>query len=422
MLTVQTIVAFIVIFGSLVFFHELGHLVFAKRAGILCREFAIGFGPKVFTYKKNETVYTIRLLPLGGYVRMAGEDAENPELKPGYRVGLLFNPEEIVTKIVLDNKDKYPDLRVIEVEAADLEHKMMIQGYEEGEEETLQTFKIAEDAVVVSEGVENQIAPFERQFNSKSLGHRTMTIFAGPMMNFVLAFVIFVIIGLFQGVAVDEPRLGELTADGSAINSGLKNGDEIQSIDGNEVSSWQDVQEAIQKNPGKEIEFVVERGNKTEEILVVPQEVDREGEKVGVIGVYPPVEKSPINAFKYGFTETYFWTKQIFVILGSLITGGFSLDALSGPVGIYKSTEEVAKSGIFYLMKWAGLLSINLGIMNLLPLPALDGGRLLFFLVEFFRGKPIDRQKEGLVHFVGFALLMLLMILVTWNDIQRFFL
>lgn len=422
MLTVQTIVAFIVIFGSLVFFHELGHLVFAKRAGILCREFAIGFGPKVFTYKKNETVYTIRLLPLGGYVRMAGEDAENPELKPGYRVGLLFNPEEIVTKIVLDNKDKYPDLRVIEVEAADLEHKMMIQGYEEGEEETLQTFKIAEDAVVVSEGVENQIAPFERQFNSKSLGHRTMTIFAGPMMNFVLAFVIFVIIGLFQGVAVDEPRLGELTADGSAITSGLKNGDEIQSIDGNEVSSWQDVQEAIQKNPGKEIEFVVERGNKTEEILVVPQEVDREGEKVGVIGVYPPVEKSPINAFKYGFTETYFWTKQIFVILGSLITGGFSLDALSGPVGIYKSTEEVAKSGIFYLMKWAGLLSINLGIMNLLPLPALDGGRLLFFLVEFLRGKPIDRQKEGLVHFVGFALLMLLMILVTWNDIQRFFL
>lgn len=422
MLTVQTIVAFIVIFGSLVFFHELGHLVFAKRAGILCREFAIGFGPKVFTYKKNETVYTIRLLPLGGYVRMAGEDAENPELKPGYRVGLLFNPEGIVTKIVLDNKDKYPDLRVIEVEAADLEHKLMIQGYEEGEEETLQSFKIAEDAVVVSEGVENQIAPFERQFNSKSLGHRTMTIFAGPMMNFVLAFVIFVIIGLFQGVAVDEPRLGELTADGSAIASGLKNGDEIQSIDGNEVSSWQDVQEAIQKNPGKEIEFVVERGNKTEEILVVPQEVDREGEKVGVIGVYPPVEKSPIDAFKYGFTETYFWTKQIFVILGSLITGGFSLDALSGPVGIYKSTEEVAKSGIFYLMKWAGLLSINLGIMNLLPLPALDGGRLLFFLVEFLRGKPIDRQKEGLVHFVGFALLMLLMILVTWNDIQRFFL
>lgn len=422
MLTVQTIVAFIVIFGSLVFFHELGHLVFAKRAGILCREFAIGFGPKVFTYKKNETVYTIRLLPLGGYVRMAGEDAENPELKPGYRVGLLFNSEEIVTKIVLDNKDKYPNLRVIEVEAADLEHKLIIQGYEEGEEDTLQTFKIVEDAVVVSEGVENQIAPFERQFNSKSLGHRTMTIFAGPMMNFVLAFVIFVIIGLFQGVAVDEPRLGELTADGSAITSGLKNGDEIQSIDGNEVSSWQDVQEAIQKNPGKEIEFVVERGNKTEEILVVPQEVDREGEKVGVIGVYPPVEKSPINAFKYGFTETYFWTKQIFVILGSLITGGFSLDALSGPVGIYKSTEEVAKSGIFYLMKWAGLLSINLGIMNLLPLPALDGGRLLFFLVEFLRGKPIDRQKEGLVHFVGFALLMLLMILVTWNDIQRFFL
>ena len=105
-----------------------------------------------------------------------------------------------------------------------------------------------------------------------------------------------------------------------------------------------------------------------------------------------------------------------------LVTGGFTIDSLSGPVGIYKSTEEVAQQGIFTLMKWGALLSINLGIMNLLPLPALDGGRLLFFLVEFLRGKPVDRQKEGLVHFIGFALLMLLMIVVTWNDIQRFFL
>jgi regulator of sigma E protease len=114
MQTLETIIAFIIIFGALVFFHELGHLVFAKRAGILCREFAIGFGPKVFTYKKKETVYTIRLLPLGGYVRMAGEDAENIELKPGYRVGLMFDNEENVTKIILNNKDKYPDIRLVE--------------------------------------------------------------------------------------------------------------------------------------------------------------------------------------------------------------------------------------------------------------------------------------------------------------------
>lgn len=422
MLTVQTIIAFIVIFGSLVFFHELGHLVFAKRAGILCREFAIGFGPKVFTYKKKETVYTIRLLPLGGYVRMAGEDAENPELKPGYRAGLVFGKDELVTKIVLNNKDKYRDLRIVEVEAADLDHKLMIQGYEEGEGDVLKTFRVSPSAVVVTDGSEHQIAPYDRQFASKSLGHRTMTIFAGPMMNFVLAFFIFMIIGIFQGVQVNEPKVGELTEDGAAISAGLKEGDEIQTIGGHEVSSWEDVQGAIQANPGKEVEFIVVRGKETLSIPVTPAAVEREGQKVGVIGVYAPVEKSLGKAVVNGFTQTYYWTKQIFIILGQLVTGGFTLDALSGPVGIYKSTEEVAKSGIFYLMKWAGLLSINLGIMNLLPLPALDGGRLLFFLVEFLRGKPIDRQKEGLVHFIGFALLMVLMIMVTWNDIQRFFL
>ena len=422
MQTLETIIAFIIIFGALVFFHELGHLVFAKRAGILCREFAIGMGPKVFTYKKKETVYTIRLLPIGGYVRMAGEDAENIELKPGYRVGLMFDQDEKVTKIILNNKDKYPDIRLIEVEAIDLDHKLILTGYEEGEEDTLKTFSIHPEAVLIENGVENQIAPFDRQFNSKSLGHRFLTIFAGPAMNFVLAFVIFVLIGLLQGVAVDEPKLGELTEDGSAISSGLKAGDDIQSIDGSEVSSWEDVQMSIQKNPGKEIEFVVDRDGKTLEIPVVPQEVERDGERVGIIGVYPPVEKAPLKAIEYGAVQTYYWTKQIFIILGDLVTGGFTLDSLSGPVGIYKSTEEVAKQGIFTLMKWAGLLSINLGIMNLLPLPALDGGRLLFFIVEFLRGKPIDRQKEGMVHFIGFALLMLLMIVVTWNDIQRFFL
>ncbi|MDM5283585.1 RIP metalloprotease RseP [Peribacillus frigoritolerans] len=422
MQTLETIIAFIIIFGALVFFHELGHLVFAKRAGILCREFAIGFGPKVFTYKKKETVYTIRLLPLGGYVRMAGEDAENIELKPGYRVGLMFDNDENVTKIILNNKDKYPDIRLVEVEVIDLDHKLILTGYEEGEEDTLKTFTINKEAVIVENGVENQIAPFDRQFASKSLGHRFLTIVAGPAMNFVLAFVIFVLIGLFQGVVVDEAKLGELTPDGSAVNAGLKSGDVIQSIEGTEVSTWGDVQESIQKNPGQEIEFVVDRDGKTLEVPVVPQEVEREGNKIGIIGVYPPVEKAPIKAIQYGFTETYFWTKQIFIILGDLVTGGFTIDSLSGPVGIYKSTEEVAKQGLFTLMKWAGLLSINLGIMNLLPLPALDGGRLLFFVVEFLRGKPIDRQKEGMVHFIGFALLMLLMIVVTWNDIQRFFL
>jgi len=418
----STVIAFIVIFGALVFFHELGHFIFAKRAGILCREFAIGMGPKVFSHKKGETLYTIRLLPIGGYVRMAGEDAEAVEIKPGYRIGLLTGPDGKVEKIILNNKDKYPDARIVEVEHADLERNLVIKGYPEDEEETLRVFLVNEDAVTVENGAENQIAPYNRQFGSKTLWQRTLAIFAGPMMNFVLAFFVFLILALVQGVPSNEPKLGKITPDGAALEAGLKEGDVVQSISGTEISSWTDVVEIIRKNPDKEVDFIVTRNGKEQEISVTPQAREAEGEKIGIIGVYSPVEKSPLQALSYGFKETVFWTKEIFVMLGKLVTGQFSINMLSGPVGIYVSTDTVAKSGVYYLMKWAAILSINLGIMNLLPFPALDGGRLMFFAVEAVRGKPVDKQKEGMVHFIGFALLMLLMLVVTWNDIQRFFL
>ncbi|MCM2533426.1 RIP metalloprotease RseP [Neobacillus pocheonensis] len=417
-----TVIAFIVIFGALVFFHELGHFVFAKRAGILCREFAIGFGPKVFSHKKGETTYTIRLLPIGGFVRMAGEDPEMVEIKPGYRIGLLFDKADKVNKIILNNKEKFPNCRIVEVEYADIERDLVIKGYPEDEEESLKTFLIDPQAVLVENGIESQIAPIDRQFGSKTLAQRAMAIFAGPMMNFVLAFVVFIVIALLQGVQTNDPKLGEITPDGAAKAAGLQKGDVVQSINGSEISSWSDVVEIIRKNPNQKLNFSINRDGKDKTITVTPIEKTVDGQKTGLIGVYSPVEKSPVQAISSGFTETYFWTKQIFVMLGKLVTGQFSINMLSGPVGIYVSTDTVAKSGIYYLMKWAAILSINLGIMNLLPIPALDGGRLMFFAVEAVRGKPIDRQKEGMVHFIGFALLMLLMLVVTWNDIQRFFL
>ena len=146
-----------------------------------------------------------------------------------------------------------------------------------GKKKSLKSFSIHREAVIVENGVETQIAPYDRQFPSKSLGHRALTIFAGPMMNFVLAFFIFLIIGLFQGVEVNEASLGELTEDGPAIASGLQTGDQIQSVAGAEVSTWADVQENIQKNPGKEIEFVVVRDGETLNIPVVPKEIERDG-------------------------------------------------------------------------------------------------------------------------------------------------
>ncbi len=419
----STVIAFIIIFGALVFFHELGHFIFAKRAGILCREFAIGFGPKLLAFRKGETLYTVRLLPLGGYVRMAGEDPEMVELKPGHRIGLMFDDNEQVNKIILNNKDKYPDLRVIEVEEADLERGLMIKGYEDGDGETLKTFSVSRNACIVENGVETLIAPYDRQFHSKTLWQRTTTIFAGPAANFVLAFVLFVLIGLIQGIPTNEPKLGELTPDGAARAAGLQEGDIVHSISGAEVSSWEDIVEIVQKNPNKEVEFFIERDGKEMVIPVTPKEHKVNGETIGLIGVYTPTEMSVLQSITNGAKEVYVMTVEIFKVLGKLVTGQFSIDALAGPVGIYAATDTVAKDGgILYLMKWTGLLSINLGIVNLLPIPALDGGRLMFFAVEALRGKPLDRHKEGLVHFIGFALLMLLMLVVTWNDIQRFFL
>src|SRR5690625_3182625 len=182
-------------FGLLVFIHEFGHLIFAKRAGMLAREFAIGFGPKIFSFTKNETLYTIRLLPVGGYVRVAGEDPEIIELKPGHHIGLEFNEAGKVNKIIVNNKSKHPNARVIEVEHADLDHQLLIEGYEIDEHDEKLSFQVDEKAFFIMDEQETQIAPYDRQFASKSPGKRAMQLFAGPMMNFLLAIVIFIILG-----------------------------------------------------------------------------------------------------------------------------------------------------------------------------------------------------------------------------------
>ncbi|MBL6008463.1 RIP metalloprotease RseP [Bacillus halotolerans] len=420
---VNTVIAFIIIFGTLVFFHELGHLLLAQRAGILCREFAIGFGPKIFSFKKNETVYTIRLLPVGGFVRMAGEDPEMIEVKPGYTIGLLFNKEDQVEKVIINQKEKYPDALIIEVETADLEHDMKITGYEQGKEDELSSFSVSETSFFIVDGEEVQIAPYNRQFGSKPVWQRIKAIAAGPIMNFILAYVILVMLGLIQGVPSNEPMLGQLTDNGRAAEAGLKEGDYIQSINGEKMRSWTDIVSAVKENPEKEIDVEVNRDNKTLHISVTPEAVKDENKKtIGRFGSYAPTEKGVLSAVAYGATSTVDVTKAILTNLSKLVTGQFKIDMLSGPVGIYDMTDQVAKTGIINLFQFAAFLSINLGIVNLLPIPALDGGRLLFLFIEAIRGKPINREKEAFVVFIGVAFLMLLMLVVTWNDIQRLFL
>lgn len=175
----------------------------------MVKDFSIGFGPKIFAYRKKETQYTIRLLPIGGYVRMAGEDGEEIELKPGYRVGLELTPEETVSKIIVNGKDQYVNAQPIEVSLCDLEKELFIEGYEDYDDTKKVRYQVERDALVIDGKIETMITPYDRSFNAKSLGNRAMTIFAGPLFNFILAILIFTALAFVQG-AFQAPiiRLG----------------------------------------------------------------------------------------------------------------------------------------------------------------------------------------------------------------------
>jgi len=414
--SLESILAIIVVFGLLVFVHELGHFLLAKRAGILCREFALGMGPKIFSVKRGETDYTLRLLPIGGMVRMAGEDPELDVLKPHMEVSVTLDASNKVTQILLDQpKDVSVQTITGTIIRYDLEHQLRISLDVAGEQ---RTFAVHPQAVLVKDEQEVQIAPANRQFKGKTISQRFWTIFAGPAANFLLAFVLFAASGIFYGAPSNEAKLGAVQAGGPAAQAGLQEGDRVLSIDGKSIQTWRDLVAIVSASPDKTLTFVIERGGGQKS---VPVKVAVGDQNVGKIMVYNPVTYAPWEAIKYGATSTYQFTVMMIQGLVQLFTGSVGLDQLSGPAGIFVMTGQVAQQGMSKLMMWASVLSINLGLFNLLPLPALDGGRLAFLFVEALRGRPIDPHKEGMVHFLGFAFLMLLILVVTWNDLQRFF-
>ena len=308
------------------------------------------------------------------------------------------------------------------MERADLDHDLIIEGYEPDDEDNKLTFEVDPKAFFVMDETETQIAPYDRQFASKSVGKRAMQLFAGPFMNFLLAIVIFVLIGLFQGVPSNDAIIANVVSNSPADAAGMESGDKITQINGSSISTWEEFTSIVVENPKKELSMTVLRDGKEEALTVVPKEIETRGETIGRVGVERVMDKSFGEAIKFGFVQPYEMTKLILTNLGMLVTGQVSIEMLSGPVGIYDVTDQVVQTGFVNFMTWTAILSVNLGVINLVPLPALDGGRLLFVGIEAVRGKPVDPQKEGIVHFVGIALLMLLMIVVTWNDIQRLFL
>ncbi|MFT8409001.1 RIP metalloprotease RseP [Liquorilactobacillus satsumensis] len=420
-----TIVTFIIVFGILVLVHEFGHFYFAKKAGILVREFSIGMGPKIFAYQKKATTYTIRILPLGGYVRMAGLEEDDEALKPGTSVSLLLDDAGVVETINTSHKKTLMNGIPVQLVKWDLENELWLEGYENGDDEQYRHFKVSHDASIIEEdGTKVRIAPTDVQFQSATLWQRMLTNFAGPLNNFILAIVAFTLVAVLQGgVTSTSNVVGNFTENSVAQKAGMQKGDRVVKVENARTSSWQSLATAISKRAGKKTTLTIERKGQTKQLQVVPQTKKQNKQNVGYIGIEAAVhhEKSFWAIATYGFSQTWNLTVALLSAIVGMFTHGFSLNDLGGPVAIYSYTSEATKYGLISVINLLAFLSLNLGIVNLLPIPALDGGKLVLNVIEGIRHKPLSQEKEGIITLVGFGFLMLLMILVTWNDIQRYF-
>lgn len=346
----MAILWFILILGGIVLVHEFGHFIFSKLFGVYVYEFSIGMGPKIFHFKKKngETEYCIRLIPIGGFVSLAGEDADDNSK--------------------IDNK---------------------------------------------------------RKLYSKPVWQRFIIMVAGAMNNFIFAFLLLFVMALIYGSVSTKPVVANVSEDYPAYEAGIKEGDRVISIDGNKVSSWSEVQLYIQTSEGKKMDLVLKdkAGNKKEVSLTPKVLTLEDGTESYVVGIsLDNTKRRGFGAsFSYACETTVILYKLMLTTLKELFTGGVSVNDLSGPVGIYSVVDSQSKQGFQSIMYLTAYLSMNIGVINLIPFPAFDGGRVLFLIIEKIRRKPVKAKTEAMVNSIGFALLMLLMLYVTFNDILRLF-
>ena len=333
----MTIIYAILIFCFLIFVHELGHFLVAKACGVQVNEFAIGMGPAIYKKQKGETLYAVRVFPIGGYCAMEGEDedSENP-----------------------------------------------------------------------------------RAFNNQPAWQRALVLAAGSFMNLLTCVVLLIIIAFWAGQATTT--IDQVTADSPAARAGIQSGDTITAIDGKAIQDWDSLIQSIGYSKEDTAQITLLRDGK-EETLTTELEYNKE-QKRNMIGITPVMQHHFFSSFGQGIKNTGRMTVMMYDTLRQLFTGDVSIKELSGPVGIVYAVNETAKSGVMYVIYLAALLSLNLAIINMLPLPALDGGRLLFLLIRKITGKAVTDEMEGRIHFIGIMLLMLLMVYVTFNDVIKFIL
>ena len=495
------LIGFIFVLGLVILIHELGHFLLAKRAGILCHEFALGMGPIIYSKKIGETRYSIRAFPIGGYVSMAGEEVQSSLVKPGDFVILTFE-EDVITHIhkVSEHTDG-----AVQVDQVNLT----------GDDKALSINHMPVDsrALVQIKNSEIQIAPSNRSFGSKTLLERFLTIFAGPFMNFVLAYVIFVVISFIVGFSVlDQAEIGTLNPNLPAA-SVLEVGDVILGVNDRDVTTWDDFTSYIREDKSvREINLDVLRDNETftatitprlffysvgfnsdpsttEEVIIGPvventlafqagflegDEIIRinqqtipdwrtlieliEANQTGqlmtftvlrnqeektleirpyeqavletqsvpavdvFIGVSPPTEFRFWPSFQQGALGVLGASRLIFDTIGLLFNSSqVGVGDLAGPIGIFTLTSDALAQGAVVFLNWIGLLSVNLGILNLLPIPALDGGRLVFLGYEGITRKKVNPQVENYLHMIMFFLLIGFFVFIAFNDILRLF-
>ena len=423
-----TIIAFIIVFGVLVTVHEYGHMFFAKRAGIMCPEFAIGMGPKILSFRKNETLYTIRLLPVGGYVRMAGDGLEEPPVQPGMHVKIKLNKNDEITHIILDDHHKFQQIEAIEVKKCDFKEGLFIEGITAYDEER-HHFNIADKAFFVENGSLVQIAPKHRQFTYKKPYQKFLALIAGPLFNFLLTLVLFIGLAYYQGTPTNG--ISDVAKDSPAEKAGLHSGDKIVKVGDYKVTDQKSLRSATDKIKDNPTQVTVKRDGHEKTFKITPkkqtiQQTKLTKQTLYQLGVAPEREHTVFKPLVAGVENTIQAGKVIFTaivgMIASIFTGQFSLDMLNGPVGIYHHVDSVVKTGIVNIVYMTATLSINLGLMNLLPIPALDGGRILFVIYEAIFRKPLNKKAETVMLAIGAVFVLIIMILVTWNDIQRYFL
>lgn len=518
MLLVDLIV-FILVLGVIILIHEFGHFYFAKRAKILCHEFAIGMGPAIWQKRKGETIYSIRSIPIGGYVSMAGESVSDALIKIDQVIGLKLNQHQQVTEIHLVDQLE-PDVMGI-VRSYDLYGKDFEPLFIELEVNgTLQRYSVLRDASYrLSDKKQMWITPSEKSFESKTLWERFLVIFAGPFMNFVLAFVLFLIVGFFVlKPNLNSSEISYVADDSPATVFGLEPGDIIVEIEGQSVNSWTDLSTIMSNHNSTLLSLSYTRGGITydkEDISIAVmiqtagltnQKTDgtrydidpiigqatgraktdgelQEGDlitklQVGTnvvavttwddviaffknnncgevtityvrdsqtletsyeliseralskLGYQPIVFQigiSPTSSFDLGYSLLYPFksvgsnVSQVLNTLGLLFdrSENLGIGDLSGPVGIFSLVSQTTSQGLLSILSFTAFLSINIGLLNLMPIPALDGGRLVFLGVEAITRKPLNRKIENTINNVMFFILIGLFVFVTYNDIIR---